>query len=253
LQSRLSAGIAGATKRLPGPGLPPLWLVDLDNTLYDASWRVMGEINQRMTRYVADHLNLPLAEASAVRERYWKRYGATLLGLVRHHQISALDFLHRTHPREELIDFVRRIKGERARIKLLKGRRWLLTNAPRDYALHLLALMGLRHLFERVISIEEMKICGQFRPKPSGWVWRHVTRLSGFRAGRLALIDDSSENLRAAHRHGIKTARIFASQTMLARARASGRPLQIRRPSYVRVQVHSLESLARQQHRLYSQ
>ena len=34
----------------------PLWLIDLDNTLYDASWRVMGEINRRLPpeqRYAA--------------------------------------------------------------------------------------------------------------------------------------------------------------------------------------------------------
>ncbi|MFZ9176356.1 MAG: haloacid dehalogenase, partial [Burkholderiaceae bacterium] len=75
-----------------------LWLIDLDNTLHDASHRIMAEINQRMTHYVAEQLGVDLAAASAVREQYWRRYGATLLGLVRHHGVGPQDFLAKTHP-----------------------------------------------------------------------------------------------------------------------------------------------------------
>ena len=75
-----------------------LWLFDLDNTLHDASWRLMKEINRRMTLYIQERLNLDEEQASALRTRYWKRYGATLLGLVAHHGVDAADFLEKTHP-----------------------------------------------------------------------------------------------------------------------------------------------------------
>lgn len=226
----------------------PLWLVDLDNTLYDASWRVMGEINRRMTRYVGERLGLPPEEASRLRERYWHRYGATLLGLVRHHRVCPHDFLAKTHPGHELPDFVRRIRGERQRLACLRGEKWLFTNAPRAYALHILKIMGVEKLFDRIITIEDMQICGQLRPKPSPWILRHIIRLSGRRPGHIALIDDHNENLRSAHKMGMKTARIWASPTALSRARHSGRPLTVRRPSYVHLQVHSLYALARRQY-----
>jgi putative hydrolase of the HAD superfamily len=42
-------------------------------------------------------LALTRAEAEHLRGRYWQRYGATLLGLVRHHGVKAAHFLHDTH------------------------------------------------------------------------------------------------------------------------------------------------------------
>lgn len=226
----------------------PLWLLDLDNTLYDASWRVMGEINLRMTRYVSDRLQMPLSEASALREKYWHRYGATLLGLVRHHGIDPADFLQATHPVEDLPYFVRRIRGERERLKQLKGEKWLLTNSPRAYARHVLQLIGLRHLFDRLITIEDMRVCGRLCPKPSQLMMRALLRRAGRRSARVILVDDHDENLRSAHRLGIRTARIWASGTALDRAKHAGRPLTVRRPGYVRLQVNSLAELMRSQH-----
>ena len=89
----------------------PLWLIDLDNTLYDASWRVMGEINRRMTAFMAERLSLSEQQASHLRERYWHRYGATLLGLVRHHEIDPYEFLAQTHPHQELHHLVPKSRG----------------------------------------------------------------------------------------------------------------------------------------------
>lgn len=232
--------------------MPPrqLWLIDLDNTLHDASWRAIGEINQRMTRYVADHLGLTTEDASALRVRYWHRYGATLLGMMRHHRVDPHDFLHRTHPVAELPQMIRRIRGEHRRLLRLRGDRWLLSNAPRAYAEGVLQWMGLRHLFKRLITVEDMRICGRLRPKPSGLLMRHVLRHARRPAHRVALIDDHDENLAAAHRLGIRTARILVSRSALRSARHAGRPLGVRRPAYVRLQVNSLAILMRNQHRL---
>ena len=75
----------------------PVWLFDLDNTLHDASHAAFEPISAAMTRYIAEHLELADDAATALRQRYWKRYGATLLGLVRHHAIDAAHFLDHTH------------------------------------------------------------------------------------------------------------------------------------------------------------
>ena len=50
-----------------------------------------------MGAYIEQTLGLNTAEASALRRRYWLKYGATLLGLVRHHGVKASHFLHDTH------------------------------------------------------------------------------------------------------------------------------------------------------------
>ncbi len=228
----------------------PLWLIDLDNTLYDASWRVMGEINHRMTAYVADRLDLSWQQASDLRQHYWQRYGATLLGLVRHHGVPAHDFLNKTHPSADLPEFVQRISGERERLRQLRGEKWLFTNAPRAYAMHVVDLVGLRNSVDRVITIEDMRFCGRLCPKPSPLVLQQMLFRARRPAHRVILIDDHDDNLRAAYALGMRTARIWVSKTACTKGRKMGRPPTVRRPSYVQVQVNSLATLVKRQHQL---
>ncbi len=222
-----------------------LWLVDLDNTLHDASWQVMGEINRRMTRYVQEALSLPPDEASSVRQLYWRRYGATLLGLVRHHNVDPHHFLRETHPIEDLEHMLLPEAGLARRIRLLRGRRWLITNSPRHYATRVMRHLGIHREFERVICIEDMRAMGRLKPKPSPWLWHHLHRQSGQPRHHLTLVDDSSENLRGAHRAGLRTARLWASTTVRQSGWKRGRPPTAVRPHFVRHQVHSLAVLAR--------
>ena len=58
-----------------------IWLFDLDNTLHDASRAVFWRLNGSMTDYIAQHLDMPRDEADRLRIHYWRRYGATLLGI----------------------------------------------------------------------------------------------------------------------------------------------------------------------------
>ena len=75
----------------------PVWLFDLDNTLHNASPHIFPHINRSMTRYLEQHLGLTLDEANALRMQYWHRYGATMLGLMRHHGTDPDHFLVETH------------------------------------------------------------------------------------------------------------------------------------------------------------
>ena len=55
----------------------PVWLFDLDNTLHDTSHKIFPRINIGMTEAVMESLGVDQDTASALRTRYWKRYGAT--------------------------------------------------------------------------------------------------------------------------------------------------------------------------------
>lgn len=232
-----------------------VWLIDLDNTLHDASWRVMPEINRRMTAYVAQSLDLSVEAASEVRQRYWLRYGATLLGLVRHHGVCPQDFLQQTHPSHDLSDHLAPHPGLAQRLRLLRGQRWLVTNSPRHYAERVLAHYGITRCFDRVICIDDMRGMGRLRPKPSDWLFRQLRREAarwgrggpaGLERQRLIFVDDCPHNLRSAHRAGLETARIWASKTVRAAGWRRGKPVSAVRPHFVHRQVHSLAHLARQ-------
>ena len=68
------------------------WIFDLDNTLHNASPHIFPHLNRSMTEYLERHLDLDTEEAGRLRRHYWKRYGATLLGLMRHHAIDPTIF-----------------------------------------------------------------------------------------------------------------------------------------------------------------
>ena len=72
------------------------WVFDLDNTLYPAR-ALYDEIGERMTSYIMRATGFDEAGALEIRERYFHQYGATVVGLMRHHNIEARDFLLDVH------------------------------------------------------------------------------------------------------------------------------------------------------------
>ena len=100
-----------------------VWLFDLDNTLHDAGAHVFGELNRTMGAYVERELGLPTEQANALRRHYWLRYGATLLGLMRHHGVKAAHFLHDTHNLPGLERLVNGHRHDFATLARLPGRK----------------------------------------------------------------------------------------------------------------------------------
>jgi len=192
----------------PGPVRPIVWFFDLDDTLHDASHAMFAAIDERMTDYVQRHLRVERAVADRLRHDYWQRYGATLLGLARHHDVDVDDFLQRTHD----FDVAALLRAERGVAHLgrrLAGRKVLLTNAPSAYAARVLHGIGLqRHIVTRY-AVEDMRVHGHYRPKPSRSMLRAMLvreRLGrGSGAARAVLVDDNLDNLKAARAAGYAT------------------------------------------------
>jgi putative hydrolase of the HAD superfamily len=183
-----------------------VWLFDLDNTLHDASNAVFDEMHVAIGDYVAAHVGVDQGEADRLRERYWRRYGATLLGLVRHHGVRAEHFLAETHRMPGLEKRLRTSAHDRAVLARLPGRKVILTNAPRAYALRVLTTLRLLHLFDDVITIEDMSMFGSLRPKPDARMLRRVAARLGVPPSRCVLVEDTLANLKAACSIGMRGA-----------------------------------------------
>lgn len=179
----------------------PVWLFDLDNTLHNASVHIFPHINRAMTAYVAEHLNVAEAEANQLRLTYWRRYGATLTGLMRHHGIDPHHFLWHTHQfphlRQDLV-FDRAVK---AMLHRLPGRKILFSNSPRHYAAAVLDAMGIAGEFDTIWCLEQLV----FTPKPFPSAFRRLLRRENLNANRCIMVEDSAENLRTAKRLGMGT------------------------------------------------
>ena len=219
----------------------PVWLLDLDNTLHDALPQIMPRINRAMTDYVMARLDLDEAQASALRQRYWQAYGATLLGMVRHHDVDPHDFLHQTHPFPDLHRLVRRDIRLAHLLRRLPGRKIVLTNAPARYAAGVIAALGIGPLLESVISIEDMRFAGRLMPKPSRPMLRKLLARIRLPAARCVLVEDTVENLRAARHCGVRT--VWVSGIVGRTRPVWARPR--RGHAGIDHQIHSVVQLAR--------
>jgi putative hydrolase of the HAD superfamily len=216
-----------------------VWLFDLDDTLHDAHRSTMPGLSLAMGQYIERELGLSKPESEALRRRYFQRYGATLLGLMRHHAVKAAHFLHHTHLLPGLEDAVRSHPHDVAALATLPGRKYILTNAPRAYALRVLTTLDLLPMFDGVFTIEDMAMFGQLRPKPDARMLRRLAARLGVPPSRCVLVEDTLQHQKAARRVGMQTVwmrRWIQGQ----RARAHDRA---RRPPYVDFKVRSLREL----------
>ena len=209
----------------------PVWLFDLDNTLHNASPHIFPHINRSMTRYLEQHLGLGLDEANALRVQYWHRYGATMLGLMRHHGTDPDHFLVETHRFDRLHEMMVFERALRSMLRALPGRRMVFSNAPRHYAEAVLEIMGVRRLFEDVVGIEDL----DYHPKPGIRAYRSLIRRRRLNAAQCIMLEDSAVNLRTAKRLGMRTVLVGGG---------------LRTPAYVDLRIPNILALRRQLGRL---
>ena len=218
-----------------------VWFFDLDDTLHDASSATMPGLHQSFGEYIQQHLRMTKEESDALRRRYWQRYGATLLGLVKHHGVNPAHFLHHTHLLPGLEQAVRGHAHDFAALKQLPGRKFILTNAPRAYAERVLGALGIGRYFEALISIEDMHMFGELRPKPDARMFRALLARLRLPPAGCVLVEDTQQHQKAARRVGMKTV------WMQRWSRAAGKPgarFAIK-PPYVDLRARRLRALGR--------
>ena len=223
-----------------------VWLFDLDNTLHDASHAIFPAINRNMNALIARVLESESKPAhpeavNEVRVAYWQRYGATLLGMMRHHAVRSEDFLRDAHQFDNLSQMIRAERGCARLLRRLPGRKILLTNAPAAYSKAVVRHLGLHRHFADHLPIESMVVHRQLRPKPSRLLLRSLLAREGLSPQRCVLVEDSLENLKSARSLGLRT--VWFTGYL---------PQRAGRPGFADLKVKSLSQLPRQLRRLAS-
>ena len=178
-----------------------VWIFDLDDTLHNASAHIFPVMNRAMTQYIQDTLALDETAAQQLRQHYWRIYGATLKGLMRHHGTDPYHFLLETHRLMDLPEMVIQTKRLRHMLQTLKGRKVIFTNAPKSYALRVLDLLGIGDLFELVFSVESVK----FHAKPSVRGFKILLKTIKAKASDCVMLEDNLPALMTAKRLGMRT------------------------------------------------
>jgi len=178
-----------------------VWVFDLDNTLHNTSAYIFPEMHRAMTQYMMEELKLEASHATQLRQHYWRVYGATLKGLMRHHDVNPYHFLEKTHTFENLHEMVVGVKKLKQLLNKLPGRKCVFTNGPQRYAERVLQLMGVADCFEFVFSIESAK----FHAKPSPRGFAMLLKKLKVRPRDCVMVEDNLEALKTAKTLGMTT------------------------------------------------
>ncbi len=187
-------------RRTPAGPAGPLWLFDLDNTLYPPETGLFGAVDARINRFLEQHLGVAGEEADDLRRRYHDAYGITLAGLMAEHRVDPdryLEFVHDVPVR----DYLAPDPELRAILAALPGRRAIFTNGSHRHAAAVVRALDLEGVFEAVFDIVSLG----FRPKPEPETYRTVLARLGVPAGSTVLLEDLERNLAPARDLGMRT------------------------------------------------
>lgn len=178
------------------------WVFDLDNTLYPPKARLFDQIEVRMTNFVMSTLGVDRKTADHLRQDYWARYGTTLAGLMREHDMDPSEYLVDVH--DISMDHLEPDQALAAHIKSLPGRRIVYTNGTAPYAERVLAARGLDGIFDAIYGVEH----ADFLPKPEREAFETIFAKDGLQTDSAAMFEDDARNLQAPHDMGMRTVHV---------------------------------------------
>ena len=183
------------------------WIFDLDNTLYHPSLNIFEEIDSRMQKFISLRLGIGLKEAWTLQKKYFRKYGATLKGLMKFHQIDPKQFL----------DYVQKINLEKIKVNPelksalaeLNGAKIVYTNSTKNYANRILKRLGLKKSFDGIFDI----IDANYIPKPSYRSYKMLLKNFNLIPEESIIFEDLPQNLVPASKLGMRTVWVKNEET----------------------------------------
>ncbi|MBR6088531.1 MAG: HAD-IA family hydrolase [Anaerolineaceae bacterium] len=171
---------------------------DLDGTLYDTDCGLLDAVNQRIDQWSLLNIRMQEDEVGSFRERMFRKYGGTLIGLTLEYGLdyyAALRFCHDL-PVEKYVrpnPVLREILGQ------LQGRKYIFTTSYRFYAAQVLKNLNILDCFDGIIDAIDVFPY----PKPFPQAFQTALRITAETdAGQCAFFDDQPGNAAAGHQAG---------------------------------------------------
>ncbi len=175
------------------------WVFDLDNTLYPHHVNLWQQVDARIGEFISAYLKIPAEEARVIQKDYYRRYGASMRGMMTEHGVRADDYLAYVHKIDHSPLEPNPVMG--AAIAKLPGRKLILTNGSTDHAGAVLERLGIGVHFEAVFDI----IAAELEPKPAPQTYQKFLRLHGVDPTKSAMFEDLARNLVVPHELGMTT------------------------------------------------
>lgn len=175
-------------------------LFDLDNTLYGAEKDLFSLIDRRINCFMEEVVGIASDDVDPLRRYYWKEYGVTLQGLIRHHDVDPEAYLHYVHD----VDVNSRLVADpvlAAILASLPQRKVVFTNGSSDHAERVLSALGIRQEFDAVFDIRT----ANYLPKPFLAPYEQILARLAVGPSACTMIEDIALNLEPAKKLGMTT------------------------------------------------
>ncbi len=175
------------------------WVFDLDNTLYPASTDIFTQVDEKMTRFISQYLELDFEEAGKIRKDYYLKHGTTLAGLMDLHGVDPGDFLDFVHDID--LSSIAPNPGLDQSLSRLRGRKIIFTNGPTDHAARIMDRLSIRHHFDAVFDI----VGADYVPKPRPEAYQTLVERYRLNPPETVMVEDLVRNLAPAAAMGMTT------------------------------------------------
>jgi len=175
------------------------WVFDLDNTIYPANSSLFPRVAERMTGFIMDHFNMGAEEAAEMKTRLFRKYGTTMHGLMREHNMEPDAFLAYVHE-IDLSDVSYDADLDNF-IASLPGRKHIYTNGTTRHADRILEAFGIRQHFDFIFDI----VASDHVPKPDPRPYQTFIEQSKVNPHSCVMVEDMARNLKPAAALGMKT------------------------------------------------
>lgn len=180
------------------------WIFDLDNTLYPADSKLWGQVDQRMGTFISEQLNVAPEEAKRIQKLYYRTFGTTLAGLMKHHGVCPERFLEYVHDID--LSMIAPSPALAAATQALPGRKYIFTNGSRRHAERVAERLGVLDMFDGIFDIA----AAGYVPKPSRDAYDRFCEACGAQPARAAMFEDLPHNLEMPHALGMVTVLVYS-------------------------------------------
>ena len=177
------------------------WIFDLDNTLYPPEENIFSQIDQKMTSFIADNLEISNEEAFNIQKQNFIDHGTTLAGFMNsgNDKIDPDKFLEYVH--DINLNSLQEDNDLRKILLLLPGKKYIFTNGTKKHAENVLKKLNLENIFQSIFGIKE----ANYLPKPNLETYNLFLRTYKIDPKTSIMFEDMGRNLIPAKELGMKT------------------------------------------------
>lgn len=169
-------------------------LLDVDNTLYPKSSGLDKLLRNRIIRYLSEKHGLTLKEAEEARERYVRKYGLSLPGIMEDFDVDVGEYQEYIHD----VDLARYIKPNPVLASILDDlpyEKVLYTNSSEYHTRRVIDALGLDGgIFTKIVDFRSTGC----RAKPLKDGFQAMLDLVGAKGGECIMVDDMPKTISVA-------------------------------------------------------